>query len=141
VAAGTGAPASLRPRLDDLVGPQPVPVVIVGDDGPAAGGGGGEDADTAAADAWGEPDEDTSDSGGGSSPVKKRRTPAGWVEMDLLYDPTEHGELVGAAGADADAPPRPLIEEVAPRGAASGGVAADSRTTADMPAGGAAPGE
>ena len=63
------------------------------------------------------------------------------VPDKLAAQPAALREVAALLGADADALRRPLIEEVAPRGGASGGVATDSLTTADMPRGGAAPGE
>lgn len=114
------------PRLDDLVGPQPVPVVVVGDGAP----GFTDQADAhppATTSAGADPvllkdSADGANSSAAAGPDGMRPNEAGWVEMDLMYDATEHGELVASAN---DVSGRetggPLIEEVQPPSASMDG--------------------
>ncbi|GAB0495813.1 hypothetical protein MMPV_007119 [Pyropia vietnamensis] len=113
------AAGSQPPRLDDLVGPQPVPVVVVGDSAPScteqydahpAGGTSAGAEFRSLQDSANGANVSTAAGTGGTRPNE-----AGWVEMDLLYDATEHGELVASA-SDENGTQRggPLIEELQP---------------------------
>lgn len=119
------------PRLDDLVGPQPVPVVVVGDTAPSYMEQG--DAHPPGATSAGAESLSLQDLANGTTvstaagPGGTRPNEAGWVEMDLLYDATEHGELVASAsGVNGTERGDPLIEELQPPPAAMDGGASNA---------------
>lgn len=127
-------------RLDDLVGPQPVPVVVVGDDAPGFTGQGDvhpPDATSAGADSLPLKDPvDGANENAAAGPGGTRPNEAGWVEMDLLYDATEHGELVPSANDVSGTETRgPLIEELQPPPAAVDGRSPSARVRSSLPPG------
>lgn len=111
------------PRLDDLVGPQPVPVVVVGDGAPGfteQKDAHPPDATSAGIDSLPLKDPvDGANECAAAGPGGMQPNEAGWVEMDLLYDATEHGELVASTNDVSGTETRgPLIEELQPLPAA-----------------------
>lgn len=130
------------PRLDDLVGPQPVPVVVVGDCAPRFT----DQADAhppATTPAGADPvllkdSADGANSSAAAGPDGMRPNEAGWVEMDLMYDATEHGELVASANdVSGGETGGPLIEEVQPPSASlDGGAPSTSLSPRADPAAG-----
>lgn len=122
------------PRLDDLVGPQPTPVVVVGDGVPwftEQGDTHRPDATSAGSNSLPLKDPvDGANESASAGPAEMRPNEAGWVEMDLLYDATEHGVLVSSVDDLSGTETRgPLIEELQPPPAARDGGAPSPRSS------------